>query len=372
MPKAKPAGTPGRRPNSRRPGLIFPLDRAKWYRRLEVRAARYKRRITKHEIKFRDLDRVTQNEILAFLDKESLSHHVTPFSATISAGLPIAVANGSEKSVLPIAALSLLNLAASSGAASTNNELLRRVRIRIQHSNNKKIKHYLTDSKYFFIDKNGNVIFTDSNPFLALRKRVRANESDQRPSRGMRAFDRMGDIYFRVAWPYLWSQIQLPFFRYRALRKAADIQKGMTVVEVASGAIPYHSLFRKAVGKEGKLIVGDVNPRVTKDSRRIMRGIQFVERMVRGKKPSEKAEPHYLTFSTKKLPFPDNSVDRVVGSYVYEVDVRELARVLKKGGKFVLVEGGGCRYHELDAMMKRGIIHQAHANGITTLTKLTN
>lgn len=333
MPVAKLAGMPGKRSTF----IQNPLARAKWYRSVEVKLAKKRR----HEIKYKITYKTLPSEIkeAIHLWKLNIQGDLPASAVSTTAVTGLATYFGTQPvSAVGTAALVLTASLLGIPAARLNayRDVARELYHRLHRSKNPKLQKYLTNSKYFFVDLKGNIIFTDVKPRLSLTKRIptKTNQFDKRSS-VTRFAERTSDVYFRFAWPYLLSMVQMPVDRYRSLMKAADLKPGQTVLEIASGAVPYNRMFRTALGPNGHLIVSDYNPRVVADSKQIN---HLLDKVTRRSKLAQKSPVSHLTVDANAtFPFQKNSIDRIVGARVYSFNLAEVLRVLKKGGKIVIV-----------------------------------
>lgn len=139
--------------------------------------------------------------------------------------------------------------------------------------------------------------------------------------------------YFRFVWPYVGGALFNAIGRYAKIRKIADLKPGQRVVEISSGAIPFYRAFLKSIGKEGLLVASDYHLDVLRDARRIDHAVSRAERAMGliGK------TARHVAFDSRKLPFKDSSVDRIVASYVYRLNIPDVVRTLKPGGKAIIM-----------------------------------
>lgn len=125
------------------------------------------------------------------------------------------------------------------------------------------------------------------------------------------------------------------FFHSRAHRRLlehADIQNGMQVLEIATGS---GEMFRRLVrsNPDGKTFGLDLSPNMAARTQR------------RARKEFPSAEAHCGAVDVRSMPFRNASFDAVVCCYLLELlgqddirlTLREIARVLRPGGRFSLV-----------------------------------
>lgn len=157
--------------------------------------------------------------------------------------------------------------------------------------------------------------------------------------------------YFRFIWPYVGGALFNSIGRYAKIRRIADLKPGQRVVEISSGAIPFYRAFLKSIGKEGMLVASDYHLDVLRDARRIDHTVSKVERSL-GMigKPAR-----HVAFDSRQLPFKDSSVDRIIASYVYRLNIPDIVRTLKPGGKAII--------------MSMSIMAQRHARAVEDYEK---
>ena len=143
--------------------------------------------------------------------------------------------------------------------------------------------------------------------------------------RTRRVYDRLSTIYPASTF----------FFHSKAhtcLLRHAEIQNGMQVLEIATGS---GEMFRRLVraNPEGKTFGLDLSPNMAARTQR------------RARKEFPSAEAHCGAVDVRSMPFRNASFDAVVCCYLLELlgqddirlTLREIARVLRPGGKFSLV-----------------------------------
>ena len=119
---------------------------------------------------------------------------------------------------------------------------------------------------------------------------------------------------------------------HRCLLRHAGIQNGMQVLEIATGS---GEMFRRLVkaNPEGKTFGLDLSPNMAARTQR------------RARKEFPSAEAHCGAVDVRSMPFRNASFDAVVCCYLLELlgqddirlTLREIARVLRPGGRFSLV-----------------------------------
>jgi ubiquinone/menaquinone biosynthesis C-methylase UbiE len=143
--------------------------------------------------------------------------------------------------------------------------------------------------------------------------------------RTRRVYDRLSTIYPASTF----------FFHSKAhtcILQHAAIQNGMQVLEIATGS---GEMFRRLVraNPDGKTFGLDLSPNMAARTQR------------RARKEFPKAEAHCGAVDVRSMPFRNASFDAVVCCYLLELlgqddirlTLREIARVLRPGGKFSLV-----------------------------------
>ena len=105
-----------------------------------------------------------------------------------------------------------------------------------------------------------------------------------------------------------------------------DLREGMRVLDLATGSGDLGALIRPRIGREGALVLADVNAEMLARAARRLPGAASVQ------------------CDGECLPFPDESFDRVVMAFglrnVTRRDraLREICRVLRRGGRYGILE----------------------------------
>ncbi|MCB9798822.1 methyltransferase domain-containing protein [Candidatus Nomurabacteria bacterium] len=151
-------------------------------------------------------------------------------------------------------------------------------------------------------------------------------------------------IYLRVIWPYLINPFQLAFLSYDEAAKTADLKEGERVLVLGAGAVPHHIRWKRRLSARGWIVALDDNPYVLRDSRRIEALIEWLRGLLRLQR---REVTKYVRADNLTLPFPDASFDAVIAIRCYVINVDEAKRVLKPGGRLVVICCGEVRGKDL-------------------------
>lgn len=113
----------------------------------------------------------------------------------------------------------------------------------------------------------------------------------------------------------------------------ADVQQGQRVLDVACGTGRGTVGLAQVVGETGRVDALDVSEAMIDQARRKIESLGLGDRV------------HFKQGNARELPYPDDSFDIVYNGYMFDLIPlngflpirREMARVLKPGGKLVLV-----------------------------------
>lgn len=144
--------------------------------------------------------------------------------------------------------------------------------------------------------------------------------------------ERTRRVYDRISAIYPASTFFFHSKAHTCLLRHADIQNGMQVLEIATGS---GEMFRRLVraNPDGKTFGLDLSPNMAARTQR------------RARQEFPAAEAHCGAVDVRSMPFRDASFDAVVCCYLLELlgqddirlTLREIARVLRPGGRFSLV-----------------------------------
>jgi ubiquinone/menaquinone biosynthesis C-methylase UbiE len=144
--------------------------------------------------------------------------------------------------------------------------------------------------------------------------------------------ERTRKVYDRLSTIYPASTFFFHSKAHTCLLRHAGIQNGMQVLEIATGS---GEMFRRLVraNPEGKTFGLDLSPNMAARTQR------------RARKEFPAAEAHCGAVDVRSMPFRNASFDAVVCCYLLELlgqddirlTLREIARVLRPGGRFSLV-----------------------------------
>ncbi len=144
--------------------------------------------------------------------------------------------------------------------------------------------------------------------------------------------ERTRKVYDRLSTIYPASTFFFHSKAHTCLLRHAGIQNGMQVLEIATGS---GEMFRRLVraNPEGKTFGLDLSPNMAARTQR------------RARQEFPSAEAHCGAVDVRSMPFRNASFDAVVCCYLLELlgqddirlTLREIARVLRPGGRFSLV-----------------------------------
>lgn len=148
--------------------------------------------------------------------------------------------------------------------------------------------------------------------------------------------NRVGEVFSSVASKYDIMNDLMSFGAHRIWKKIAvqqaRLRKGEAVLDLASGTGDLAQAFLKQVGSIGRVVMTDINDAMLAEGR---------------KRALQKGVAHQLEFAivnAEEIPYPDNTFDCVTISFglrnVTDKDkaIREVYRVLKPGGRFLILE----------------------------------
>lgn len=113
---------------------------------------------------------------------------------------------------------------------------------------------------------------------------------------------------------------------------ASGVRPGNTVLDLAGGTGDLTAKFSKLVGREGKVILADINSSMLKVGRDKLRDKGLVQNI------------EYVQANAEELPFDDNTFDIITMAFglrnVTDKDkaLRSMYRVLKPGGRLLVLE----------------------------------
>ena len=113
---------------------------------------------------------------------------------------------------------------------------------------------------------------------------------------------------------------------------ASAVRKGQRVLDLAGGTGDLTAKFSRIVGKEGQVVLADINDSMLKVGRDKLRDMGIVGNV------------DYVQANAEELPFPDNHFDLITIAFglrnVTDKDkaLRSMLRVLKPGGRLLVLE----------------------------------
>lgn len=155
----------------------------------------------------------------------------------------------------------------------------------------------------------------------------------------------------------------------REVLKLAALQPGERVLDAGCGTGTLAIDAAKLVGATGRVIGTDASP-------------EMIERAMR-KTPRGLSQVEFRTEAVERLPFSDGEFDAVLASLVLhhlppdtrEAGLREIRRVLKPGGRLVIMEMGSpdalnrAIGHRMPGDFMVRVAHQIMAAGFANVTK---
>jgi SAM-dependent methyltransferase len=139
----------------------------------------------------------------------------------------------------------------------------------------------------------------------------------------------------------------------RAVRRAA----GNRVLDIAGGTGDLAAKFAPLVGDEGEVVLADINASMLRVGRD-----RLIDRGVPG-------NLYYVQADAQHLPFPDDHFDCITIAFglrnVTDKDLalRSMLRVLKPGGRLLVLEFSKPRNPLLSARLRRLLLHRAAGHG---------
>ena len=147
--------------------------------------------------------------------------------------------------------------------------------------------------------------------------------------------NRVREVFDSVASRYDLMNDLMSFGTHRFWKKIAielcGLRKGQAVLDLASGTADLAKLQAKILGKNGRLVVSDINEAMLTIGRQrlIDEGLAHLD---------------YMLIDAQELPFPDNTFDCVTIAFGLrnvtnkEQAIASIQRVLKPGGRLVILE----------------------------------
>ena len=147
--------------------------------------------------------------------------------------------------------------------------------------------------------------------------------------------NRVREVFDSVASRYDLMNDLMSFGTHRFWKKIAielcGLRPGQTVLDLASGTADLAKLQAKIIGKQGRLVVSDINEAMLTIGR---------ERLI----DEGLAQLEYVLIDAQELPFPDNTFDCVTIAFGLrnvtnkEQAIASIQRVLKPGGRLIILE----------------------------------
>lgn len=147
---------------------------------------------------------------------------------------------------------------------------------------------------------------------------------------------RVADVFHSVADHYDIMNDLMSFGIHRLWKKWAvnqcGIRIGQRILDVAGGTGDLTASFSRKVGKNGHVILADINDSMLKMGRNKLRDQGLIHNI------------DYVQANVEKLPFPDNNFDCITISFglrnVTNKDkaLKSMWRILKPGGRLVILE----------------------------------
>ena len=147
---------------------------------------------------------------------------------------------------------------------------------------------------------------------------------------------KVAEVFHSVAAKYDIMNDLMSFGVHRLWKRFAidcsGIRPGQTVLDLAGGTGDLTAKFSRIVGKEGQVILADINDSMLKVGRDKLRDLGVVSNV------------EYVQANAQALPFPDNTFDLITIAFglrnVTDKDeaLRSMYRVLKPGGRLLVLE----------------------------------
>lgn len=148
--------------------------------------------------------------------------------------------------------------------------------------------------------------------------------------------DRVADVFHSVANKYdlMNDVMSLGLHRYwkSFTISQAAVRKGQVILDIAGGTGDLAREFAKKTGKEGKVILADINEKMLQQGRERLIDEGVIGNVI------------YVQADAEKLPFPDNYFDCITIAFGLRnvtdkaAALRSMYRVLKPGGKCLILE----------------------------------
>ncbi len=146
----------------------------------------------------------------------------------------------------------------------------------------------------------------------------------------------VADVFHSVAAKYDVMNDLMSFGVHRLWKRftidCSGVRRGQKVLDLAGGTGDLTAKFSQLVGKEGQVILADINDSMLKVGREKLRDKGVVGNV------------EYVQANAEALPFPDNTFDIITIAFglrnVTDKDqaIRSMLRVLKPGGRLLVLE----------------------------------
>ena len=157
---------------------------------------------------------------------------------------------------------------------------------------------------------------------------------------------KVAGVFHSVAQQYDLMNDLMSFGLHRLCKRftidASGVRPGNTVLDLAGGTGDLTARFSKLVGREGKVILADINSSMLNVGRDKLRDQGLVQNI------------EYVQANAQYLPFEDNTFDIITMAFGLrnvtdkEMALRSMYRVLKPGGRLLVLEFSKPEYKLLD------------------------
>jgi demethylmenaquinone methyltransferase/2-methoxy-6-polyprenyl-1,4-benzoquinol methylase len=148
--------------------------------------------------------------------------------------------------------------------------------------------------------------------------------------------ERVAEVFHSVASKYDLMNDLMSFGMHRLWKRStisqANVRPGQVILDLAGGTGDLAKEFAKKVGKEGLVVLADINDKMLQQGRERLLNDGIVGNVT------------YVQADAEKLPFPDNHFDCITIAFGLRnvtdkaAALRSMYRVLKPGGKLLVLE----------------------------------
>jgi ubiquinone/menaquinone biosynthesis C-methylase UbiE len=159
------------------------------------------------------------------------------------------------------------------------------------------------------------------------------------------------------------NPMMLTFLEYDRAARFLGFREGDNVLVLGAGAVPHHVRWKRRLGNTGGITALEIEPLVLRDSLRWERLIEWIRSLFcRRRWISE----HIEGDATEMVDIKRDKFDYVVAIRCYAVSVGEAMRVLKPGGKLLMVSCGDISGLPRDDRLESSLLGLVVTNADTT------